>query len=257
MASAVLADSISSLPPVKEGEYDVIVPYDKKKGFGFLWMDATCSLAKKKNAKYAFSSYIPLKDGTQGPAQLANLFRNKGDLILYQDGESITPGSFSRSVSSNRGFIQYRIYDIKHVPSFAEQQKQLQTLLHYHNKRYAALEKESNDHKAKYVALDEESKQHKAAFQEKKALAKACAEETEKLQKELKSLTLNQANALEEEARKLRTIDLTGSGSSGDMPILGASSITPTMKQERQEEGGSDYANGGSSSTKRPRVSTG
>lgn len=68
-----------SIPPLKAGEYNVLLPITSS---GLL---ITLHELEKNTA--AFSNYRAFPDGTEGPAQKNKLIRNKGDRIIMINGE--------------------------------------------------------------------------------------------------------------------------------------------------------------------------
>jgi hypothetical protein len=77
--------SHTSLPPPLAGEYDTIIPVTAKG----LMMNVG-----EVNNSVAFLGYRKNSDGSKGPAELAKLIRNVGDIIIAVDGESTIGKSF-------------------------------------------------------------------------------------------------------------------------------------------------------------------
>uniref|UniRef100_A0A6U3EAI7 Uncharacterized protein n=1 Tax=Entomoneis paludosa TaxID=265537 RepID=A0A6U3EAI7_9STRA len=168
MSTTAEADAIFQLPPLQEGEYNVVLPYNEEHGFGFSILPTECPLAKKKGAKYIFNAYRSLEDGSKGPAQLCKVFHNSGDLFLYVNGVSPST-TFCESGSSNSGFFHFRMFDIK---SFAAQHKRLQVEIQSQNDKYAAVGKELKHHDSSHLALEAELKIHKVKYADSAKKAK-------------------------------------------------------------------------------------
>mmetsp|Transcript_4601 Transcript_4601/g.10378 ORF Transcript_4601/g.10378 Transcript_4601/m.10378 type:complete len:2557 (+) Transcript_4601:190-7860(+) len=83
------SDSHSSLPPLMNGEYDVILPVTPA---GLLLNVGEVS------GCVAFLGYRQLPDGSQGPAEIKGLIRKHGDLIIAVNGKSCVGKSFKQII---------------------------------------------------------------------------------------------------------------------------------------------------------------
>mmetsp|Transcript_14003 Transcript_14003/g.18253 ORF Transcript_14003/g.18253 Transcript_14003/m.18253 type:complete len:224 (-) Transcript_14003:141-812(-) len=82
----------SELPPPKIGEYDVIIPNLDDCGQFYIRETAKGGMAE-------FVDYERLADGRQNPAEICQVFGNKGDVILAVDGISTKHKTFDKVVA--------------------------------------------------------------------------------------------------------------------------------------------------------------
>mmetsp|Transcript_23117 Transcript_23117/g.48150 ORF Transcript_23117/g.48150 Transcript_23117/m.48150 type:complete len:262 (+) Transcript_23117:56-841(+) len=130
------SDAISSLPQLKQGEYDAVVPYDGH-GLGI-------QLTVTPTGTASFANYLPLYDDNQGlsedenkgAAERLRSFRNKGDVFLYINGKNMTDISYddilnmmsdievaSRNKGTGSGFCHFRM---QHMGTFEGKAQQIQ-----------------------------------------------------------------------------------------------------------------------------------
>ncbi|GKY91232.1 hypothetical protein MPSEU_000095800 [Mayamaea pseudoterrestris] len=88
----VVRSHTALLPPLA-GEYDTIIPVTSKG----LMMNVG-----EVNNSVAFLGYRSNPDGSKGPAEIANLIRNNGDIIIAVDGESTIGKSFKEVIGMLR-----------------------------------------------------------------------------------------------------------------------------------------------------------
>jgi hypothetical protein len=81
----------SVLPPLLVGEYDVVIPLTPH---GLL-----LNVGEVKKGRVAFLGYRQFPDGSKGPAELKNLVRRCGDIIIAVNGQSIVMSKLDEILS--------------------------------------------------------------------------------------------------------------------------------------------------------------
>jgi hypothetical protein len=81
----------SVLPPLLVGEYDVVIPLTPH---GLL-----LNVGEVKKGRIAFLGYRQFPDGSKGPAELKNLVRRCGDIIIAVNGQSIVMSKLDEILS--------------------------------------------------------------------------------------------------------------------------------------------------------------
>lgn len=96
----------SVLPPLLVGEYDAIIPFTPH---GLL-----LNVGEVKKGRIAFLGYRHFPDGSKGPAELKNLVRRCGDIIIAVNGQSIVTSKLDETLAILRRSTTFAILRFVH-----------------------------------------------------------------------------------------------------------------------------------------------